>query len=335
MWPLLLSLLILEIGAASEPAEVVSATRGLRFDEPAYHFGRVRGGELVSHDFTFTNPSSKPVEIGEVKPSCGCLAIGNWPTRVEAGASGTIPVHFATANYAGHVSETVTVTYTDPTLPPITLRVEVTVWWPIEVTPRAAVFEFGANSGTNAFKVVGIVNHEGAPLHLGAPQSSQRALAATLRTNTPGREFELTVRALPPLPAGNIYGQVKLLTSSTSMPVLEIPVYAFAQPDVVVTPSRLILPGGPIREKLQQTLSIQSFWTNALELSSPAINAESVALRIEPVESGRSYQVTLTYPEGFATPPPEKLELKIETNHPRYRIIRVPVSQEPTPYKER
>jgi hypothetical protein len=121
---------------------------------------------------------------------------------------------------------------------------------------------------------------------------------------------------------------VYLLTSSTGMPRIEIPVSALLQPDVVVTPSRLVIPGGGIRGRMQQVLSIRSFWTNALELASPAVNNGSVGARLDPVAPGRAYEVTLTYPEGFAIPAGQRLELRVETNHPRYRVLRVPINAE-------
>lgn len=135
------------LGGEGHPAGVSCA-------EPVHDFGRARGGAHVTHEFILTNTGAVPVEIAGVKSSCGCLEIGEWTRKLEAGVSGTVPVVFDTVNYAGHVSERLTVGLAEAALPAITLQIEATVWWPIEVTPRAARFEFGANSGTNAHAVV-------------------------------------------------------------------------------------------------------------------------------------------------------------------------------------
>ena len=113
--------------------------------------------------------------------------------------------------------------------------------------------------------------------------------------------------------------------------MIEIPVSALLQPDVVVTPSRLVIPRGGIRERMQQVLSIRSFWTNALEVALPTVNHESVAVSLKPVTPGGTYDVTLTYPEGFIIPAGQRLELRVETNHPRYRVLRVPIRAEAVP----
>jgi hypothetical protein len=211
---------------------------GLSCAEPVHDFGRVRGGTRPSHEFVVTNPGEEPVELVAVKSSCGCLAVEeNWPRRLEPGVSGAIRVTLDTANYQGPVTERVTLTSADSDQPPVTLRIEANVWWPVEVSPRSATFEFGPDSGTNAHRVLRILSREAAPLTVGTPESSSRSLAATLRTNVPGKEYELTVRALPPLPRGNLFGRVKLSTSSTNAPLLEIPVFGLFQPPTRGTPA--------------------------------------------------------------------------------------------------
>lgn len=330
-WPLIGGLVLASllspttVGRADEPV-TGNAPGSLEFPQPRHDFGRVNGGDTVTHRFAFTNPGPGPVEIRTVKSSCGCLEVGPWPTRVGGGQGGTIPVQFATANYSGEITETVTVTCADPAVPPLRLEVVAQVWWPLEITPRSAVFEFGRNSGSNAFTVVRLVNQEAAPLEIRTPiHSSHPALAATLRTNRAGREFELELRAVPPLPSGNLFGEVKLLTSSTAMPVVAISVAGLLQPDVVVAPSRLTLPAGGVTERLQQTVSIRSFWTNALELTTPVVSNARVAVQLRPAQPGREYDVVLTYPEGFAPAAGERLELQVGTNHPRFPRLRIPI----------
>lgn len=175
------------------------------------------------------------------------------------------------------------------------------------------------------------MNHEDAPLRLGPPESNHRSLAATLRTNVPGREFELTVRALPPLPGGNLFGQIKLTTSSTNTPRIEIPVFALVQPDVVVTPNTLTLPAGALAEPLRHTVLIHSFWPNTLAVVGASVSDSTVAVRLTPVAPGRGCQLELMYPAGFRSPAPgQRIELRLETNHPRNRSFRVPIRVEAT-----
>lgn len=217
-----------------------AADARLACGDPEHDFGRVRGGTHPSHEFVLTNTGAEPVELVTVKSSCGCLAVEeNWPRRLDPGVSAAIRVTLDTANYQGRVTERVALRTADSNQPPVTLRIEATVWWPVEVTPRSATFEFGADSGTNAHRVLRIVNGEATPLTLGAAETSSHSLAATLKTNVPGKEYELTVRALPPLPRGNIFGRVRLPTSSTNAPLLEIPVFALYQ-----TPKRGTPAGG-------------------------------------------------------------------------------------------
>lgn len=321
-------LFALVFGVCADSAETASAGPGLQFDETHYDFGRVNGGETVAHEFAFINPHVQAVGISGVKSSCGCVVVGAWPTKVEGGETGVIPVQFATANYAGHVREQVIVTFTEAALPPIKIEIEATVWWPVEISPRTAVFEFGGNSGSNVVATVRITNQEAASLELQDPVTSHRALAATLQTNRPGQEFEVTIRTAPPLPSGNLFGDVTLKSSAAKMPRIVIPVSGLFQPDVLVSPSRLTVPAGTAAQPRQQTVTIRSFWTNALVLGTATLSRAGVAAEVRPKKPGREFEVIVTIPADMAIAPGEKVELRIETNHPRYRVLRVPLGGE-------
>lgn len=48
------------------------------FKEKVYDFGKIKQGVPVTHDFTFTNISDKPVVIESATASCGCTT-PTWP----------------------------------------------------------------------------------------------------------------------------------------------------------------------------------------------------------------------------------------------------------------
>src|ERR1044072_5288197 len=55
----------------------------IQFAETLYNFGTVKSGEVVSHDFVFTNLGATTLEITDVRPSCGCTTAGSWDKQVE------------------------------------------------------------------------------------------------------------------------------------------------------------------------------------------------------------------------------------------------------------
>ncbi len=301
------------------------------FPAPVHDFGKVRGGGIFKHEFVVTNTGNRTLEITEVRRSCGCTTAGNWSKTIEPGQGGIIPIEFHTANEKGPVAKTLTVLCNAVDTPEVTLHVKANVWRPIEAIPDAAVLKIFPGSPSNEVAVIRILNHLDGPIFLSPPQSNQRSLVAELQTNLAGREFQVVIRAVPPLGAGNVFGKITLKTSSSEMPLLEIPAYAILQQAISVTPPAVTIPAGPITNRHSQIIAIRSNCTNALTLSEPALNSKTVEVSLKEVTPGRYFTVTLTFPEGFEMAPKEALELTLHSNHPDYRIIRVPIRKLTSP----
>lgn len=68
----------------------------MAFDQPMHDFGTVDEGEIVEHDFHFTNSGKKPLIISTANSTCGCT-VPEWPREpIEPGAAGKITVRFNT-----------------------------------------------------------------------------------------------------------------------------------------------------------------------------------------------------------------------------------------------
>ena len=219
-------------------------------------------------------------------------------------------------------------TCNDRNQPTVVLQIQGTIWKPIDVTPQFAVINVTADSPSNA-TTVRIVNNEEAPLTLSTPEGNHPAFAAELRTNQPGKQFELVVRTVPPLPAGNVQGQFTLKTSSTNLPVISVSAWANVQPAVMVMPSQIMLPAAPLANPAAYTITIRNNGTNTLALSEPAVNAKGADVQLKEVQPGRYFTLTVRFPTGFEMVQGEKAELSVKSNHPQFPIIKVPVIQPP------
>jgi hypothetical protein len=303
----------------------------IQFAAPVYDFGKVAGGEVVKHVFALTNVGDRLLEIKEVRASCGCTTTGNWSRQVEPGRGGTIPVEFHTGNFMGPVSKQITVTSTDTNQPVVTLQIKGTIWRPIDVSPQSLVLHYLADTPTSITGAVSIVNKEAEALTLSAPTSNQRGLAAELKTTEPGKEYQLVVRTVPPLAAGNVFGKVTMKTSSPKVPTLEVPVYAIGQRAVTVAPAQVLLPPGRMTTTVTRSVSIRSAGTNALTLSDLAVNAPGVQVDVKELQAGRYYTLVLTFPAGFEVPPGQPVELSVRSDHPQYPLLKVPITQPQPP----
>ncbi len=96
----------------SETASIIDKMPKMDFgkDSTAYNFGELKEGQIVEHQFKFTNTGAFPLIINDVRASCGCT-IPEWPKDpISPGSSDKILVRFNTKGKAGPQSKTVTIT---------------------------------------------------------------------------------------------------------------------------------------------------------------------------------------------------------------------------------
>jgi hypothetical protein len=300
----------------------------IQFATPVYDFGRVKSGELVKYSYVFTNTGDAVLEVTHVQPSCGCTTPGDWTRKVEPGQTGNIPVQFNSANFNGAVFKTITITCNDKAAPSTMLQLKGTIWKPIDVVPQFAVLNIPPDSGS-ATTVVRIVNNMDDLVTLSAPESNNRAFTAELKTNTPGKEFQVVVSAVPPLTSGNIQGQITLKSSSTNMPVVTVNVWANVQPSMMVMPPQVTLPPGPLANKLASVVTIQNNSTNSVQLSEASVSVTNVTAEIKELQPGRQFSATLTFPQGFEITPGQPVAFSVKSSNPQMPLIKVPVTQMP------
>src|SRR6266404_1685036 len=163
----------------------------IEFSTNVYDFGRVKSGELVKYTYYFTNTGDALLELSDVHPSCGCTAAGEYTKKVEAGQSGQIPIQFNSANFNGQVVKTVTVTSNDKQKPTVVLQLKGTIWKPIELSPAYTVLNIPPDA-PSASATVKVINNMEEPLEVFAPELSNPSFSLDLKTNQPGKEYQLT-----------------------------------------------------------------------------------------------------------------------------------------------
>jgi len=303
----------------------------IQFAEPVHDFGKIGAGETVKCDFVFTNGGDALLEISNVLTTCGCTTAGDWPRQLEPGKTGSIPIQFHATTFGGPVFKTVTVTSNDKEQPAVVLQIKGTIWKPVDAIPQFAVMYANAETVADAKATVRIVNNEEQPLTLSAPECNNSLFTAELKTNQPGKEFELLIKAVPQTNMANLQGQITLKTSSTNAPVLNITAMVVMQPLVTVSPPQINLPAAPLPDKLTYGVSIRYSGTNVMALSDPVVNAKDVAVELKEPEPGRAFNVAVNFPAGFEVAPGQTAELSVKSNHPDFPVIKVPIVQPPRP----
>lgn len=304
------------------------------FETPSFDFNKARAGDSVKHTFIFTNTGDATLEVTAVRPGCGCTTAGEWTKKVEPGKTGTIPiqVNVAATWPAGPIIKVVNVDSNDRSQPSVQLQVKGMVWKPIDLNPAYAILNIPADLPT-ASTVVRITSNLEEPIKLETPHVNNPVYSLALKETKPGKEFELTVTAHAPITNGQ--GQITIKTSSTNSPEIGLTAWANVQPAIAVIPPVLTLPQAPLATKAVPTITIQNNGTNQVKLSDPTITGmpglENVAVNIDEPTPGKLFSVKVAFPEGFAIPAGQHLELSMKSTHPQYPVIKVPVNQIPGP----
>ncbi len=185
----------------------------IKFKELARDFGKVKQGDILSHEFVFANEGDSTLVIKKVSTSCGCTAALVSDEKLAPGKQGKIEVKFDTRGFGNRVSKHIFVDSNDPGQARVQLEVSADIEVPpapkIEVDPYnydgglvLAGDELRAslkimNKGELELRVE--FNHRNASFFLGGkPAPSPLKIAArketTLEARIPTQERSGTVR---------------------------------------------------------------------------------------------------------------------------------------------
>lgn len=299
----------------------------IQFFETSFNFQKVQTTDKPVHDFIFTNTGTALLEITDVRPGCGCTTAGTWDRKVEPGQTGKIPLQFNPANFSGPVSKGATVTCNDPAQGSIYLQFQATVWRPIEVQPQYVYFLPVEEELTNETKVVKIISNVEEPLTLEAPVSSTAVFKPELKTVRPGKEFELSITYSGPISNASPQGSITIKTSSTNLPNLTLTASVMPQPALVAIPQQIQLPASPFPPDYHYAETIRNNGHTPLKLSEPTVNAEGVTVEVQETEPGKTFRINLVFSANFRARPGQPMELAVKTSHPKYPVLKVPITQ--------
>jgi hypothetical protein len=338
--PVMLLTLAVALHAGAQPAvsapasPPVGATNTLapspkiRFLEPIHDFGRVQMGQTVKCDFVFTNMGDATLEIIDVHPSCGCTTTGEFDRKVEPGKTGKIAVQFIPNNVNGDVSKVITVACNDRTSPTVIVQLRAHVWRPVLMEPSFAVFSLFGPPTTNDVKTFKITNNLPEPLLIQSVEISSRLFSAQLLTNQPGREYLVNVRPSGPVPPGSSQATLTVKPASTNTLPLTAIIVASLQEPIVILPSQLTIPGGPLEQNVTKSFLIRNVLFNPIVLSNAVINLPNVDVQLAENHPGHLFTVTVTFPSGFKLGPGRDAFISVQSSYPRRPVIKVPVVPE-------
>jgi len=95
------------IGQGNTPASEVKSNAGISFDKLAHNFGNIIEGQIATYDFQFKNNGKEPLQLTQVKASCGCTTPKYPTTAIMPGDTASVRAEYNSAGRPGTFSKNI------------------------------------------------------------------------------------------------------------------------------------------------------------------------------------------------------------------------------------
>jgi hypothetical protein len=312
--------------AASGPHPVIDIAEKIK------DFGTVAKGDKIKATFQVRNTGTAPLEIGQVRPTCGCT-VASFDHSVAPGATGKIDAEVDTAGFSGPITKAVLVFSNDPTNPQVNLVIKADVKAFIDVLPRPLIIFRSVLQGEPATEKLTLVSTDGSDFKIegasasGGPyQLSYRELPAKERiAERKGSQWELTVTIPATAPEGMLNQKIVVKTTAPKAPEVAINVTGAVRPVVQVIPPDVNF-GTVAGDALigHNVLIINNRQGAELQLTDVKVDNPNFTTEVIPLQAGQRFQVAVSMKAGVPKGP-QKATLTIATNDPARKAIEVPV----------
>ncbi|MGC8917002.1 MAG: DUF1573 domain-containing protein [Thermoanaerobaculum sp.] len=302
------------------------------FPEKIKDFGVVTKGEKIRAVFEVRNTGTAPLDINQVRPTCGCT-VAEFDRTIPPGGKGKVVAEVDTTDFTGPISKAVLVYTNDPALPSVTLVVKADVQAFIDVVPRSFV-RFNVLQGEPAEEKVVLVPAQPVDFKVLGVDTGAAPVTASFRKlegseviqgrNLP--QWEVTFKVPANAPEGPINQKVTVKTSAEKSPNVTVTLTGVVRPIIQVIPPTVDLGTVPNDAPVGRALLLVNNRQNHdLQVASAKASSDLFTVEVTPLQPGQRYQVAVTLKAG-APKGVHKASLVVETNDPTKPKLEVPIS---------
>lgn len=318
------------------PAAAQKAPEGPRpvidIAEKIKDFGTVAKGEKIRAIFEVRNTGNAPLEVTQVRPTCGCT-VASFDRTIPPGGTGKITAEMDTTGFSGPVSKAVLVFSNDPATPQVNVVIKADVRAFIEVLPRPLIIFRNVLQGEPASEKLVLLSADGSDFKVesaeasGGPyQLAYKELGEKERVpERKGSQWELTVTVPANAPEGMLNQKIVVKTTAAKAPEVTINVTGAVRPVVQVIPPQVNF-GTVAGDALvgQNFLVVNNRQGTELQLSEVKVDNPNFATEVIPLQAGQRYQVAVSMKAGVPKGA-QKATVKISTSDPLRKLIEVPI----------
>jgi hypothetical protein len=244
--------------------------------------------------------------------------------EIPPGGVGEVKITFRSKGYQGKTKKAVTVETNDPDNPRVRLSVGGEVVAEVTVQPRYVNFRnVGKDSPPKPISLeIGLREGKGLKIREVSVNNPSVVLKELERTESGAR---YSVSLAEKVPTGRLTGKILVKTNSKKSPTIQVPLYAFVQGRVKVSPQLvsfgMIRPGEPsIRDITLRRTGDAGFSVDRVDATSDVITTE-----VLPEKEGEVYRLRVTYDPGDKTEGRVAERLTIHVGGEEEETLEVPV----------
>ena len=295
-------------------------------------FGTVAKGEKVHAIFEVRNTGKAPLEITQVRPTCGCT-VASFDRTIAPGGTGKIAAEVDTTGFTGPISKAVLVFSNDPATPQLNLVLKADVRAFIEVLPRPLVIFRNVLQGEPASEKLVLASADGSDFKVQSAEAGGGPYKLTYRElpekeripDRKGSQWELTVTVPSNAPEGMLNQKIVVKTTAPKAPEVTINVTGAVRSVVQVIPAQVNF-GTVAGDALvgQNFLVVNNRQGAELQLSEVKVDNSNFSTEVIPLQAGQRYQVAVSLKAGVPKGT-QKATVRIITSDPLRKLIEVPV----------
>jgi hypothetical protein len=245
--------------AAAPAAPAQGWANKLFKDQTSHDFGTVARGAQLYHRFPITNIYAVPLDITNVRVSCGCLTATPVPKTLQPRESGYVEIYMDGRRFAGKKDVTVFITVGPTFISTAELKVSAVSRGDVVFNPGQV--SFGAvTPGQTASQTIDVEYAGVLDWRITEALAKDQPFEATYRElyRNPGKVgYQVKVTLKADVPPGALKHELNLRTNDPASPLIAILVEADVQSSLTVSPAVLRLGMGQVGDSLMRKVVVR------------------------------------------------------------------------------
>ena len=296
-------------------------------NEPVYNFGTVRNRDSIEHTFLLRNEGDRLLVINRVHASCGCTTTSLAQHRIQPGGEIELATRLSLKGRRGKQRKSIYVYSNDPKSSRYHLELIGEIQREIEVSPYRINF-IGVAGEPIDEKTVRIVSTTDKPFKITSIKTNDVSFCTvSVEQFEKARKYELKVNLTDAVlqTGGSLHGKLAVCTDHPEYAYIEIPVAAFVQKELMVTPHELFLPEVSGNGKpLNRFFIVRSHRNKPFEILGIEMSGIDADVMTEKLSAGR-YRVKIRNLRPSMDMDGKVFRIRVKNSDGKEKVLDVPI----------